>query len=560
MSDPDQEEIRRKRLARLGGVSATNSSPGASQQDTSSQQTSKIDESGKELTLNTTRDDTETGTGEYINQPSSNLNMISPTLSEDINMQAIEECKETATNANCGIPESAASSSPLQGPSVVSTVQRSDSSTAMDVTFTPSSSPPKPLTAGKSNPQLESGQVNNSSTSQKSQSPVLTDFDSGIETMDIDNEQGVQAGKVINATPEDSQATIPSLEIDIPQAQPSTTNKLKDIHPEANNHSSDPSPMERDEQSQDVMTSKNSAEESTQDNSDCHSKNSPEKRKRTSSSATYEITEDHVLGSLQNIFGCRIVSNPDEASQKPDEKSELLLLPECFKLIAEKKQEVLLKLNVNSLPKEENLDYSEIVSDILTEVLTGMTKKIFPSKVTKLGQTQLYNIKEVMFRYLAQCYQDVGVEERNNKRKMTLSQLAEAFSASRKGIVMYSCLVCSGTFETEIQDTSTTSSTPLFEPLLKQTLPSGFLVDMINYATLEFGGGGREIFEPLLRSLVSEARSSNIVENGNYRKAVAVLSELSDISIEKNRPVCQLMTEMTEWLPEEISTGSGKIT
>ena len=83
---------------------------------------------------------------------------------------------------------------------------------------------------------------------------------------------------------------------------------------------------------------------------------------------------------------------------------------------------------------------------------------------------------------------------------------------------------------------------------------------MINYATMEFGGGGKEIFEPLLRSLVSEARSSKIVEFGNYRKAVTALSELSDISIEKNRPVCQLMTEMTEWLPEEISTGSGKIT
>ena len=111
-----------------------------------------------------------------------------------------------------------------------------------------------------------------------------------------------------------------------------------------------------------------------------------------------------------------------------------------------------------------------------------------------------------------------------------------------------------------MQATQTTRSTPLFEPLLKQTLPSGYLVDMINYATMEFGGGGKEIFEPLLRSLVSEARSSNIVESGNYRKAVTALTELSDINIEKNRPVCQLMTEMIEWLPEEISAGSGNIT
>ena len=101
------------------------------------------------------------------------------------------------------------------------------------------------------------------------------------------------------------------------------------------------------------------------------------------------------------------------------------------------------------------------------------------------------------------------------------------------------------------------TSTPIFDPLLKQKLPHGFLIDMINYASLEYGGKGKEIFEPLLRCLVLEARSSNIVELGNYRKALSALTELSDISIEKNRPICQLMTEMKEWLPEEISTGSG---
>ena len=69
----------------------------------------------------------------------------------------------------------------------------------------------------------------------------------------------------------------------------------------------------------------------------------------------------------------------------------------------------------------------------------------------------------------------------------------------------------------------------------------------------------KEIFEPVLRCLVSEVRSSNIVDIGNYRKAVSALSELSEISIEKNRPICQLMTEMTEWLPAEISAGSGNV-
>jgi hypothetical protein len=108
---------------------------------------------------------------------------------------------------------------------------------------------------------------------------------------------------------------------------------------------------------------------------------------------------------------------------------------------------------------------------------------------------------------------------------MSLSSLSNAFAASRNGIVMYTCLVCTGTFtyEREIQGSGTVTSTPIFEPLLKQELPSGFLIDIINYATMEFGNGGKEIFEPLLRCLISEARSSNIVELGNYRKAVSAL-------------------------------------
>ena len=125
---------------------------------------------------------------------------------------------------------------------------------------------------------------------------------------------------------------------------------------------------------------------------------------------------------------------------------------------------------------------------------------------------------------------------------------------------MYACLVCRGTFETDIQFTESFFSTPIFEPLLKQTLPSGFLVELINFVVHQFGDLN-EIFEPLLRNLVREVHSSTVVELGNYQKVVNVLTELCEITVtEKNRPICQLMTEMTEWLPAEIAAGAGNIT
>ena len=551
MSDPDQEEIRRKRLARLGGAPTTSQPQDASSQDLKSLPIDEASDNIKDCSTDQKSDDAVLQQCQSVRVIGSPVAGTPSATTEDVNMQAIDDSKELikheTKDGKC-IDQSG-----IVGESAeTSTVHRSESSTAMDVTFTPSSSPPKPLASGKTNTQLESasGQANNSSTSQKSQSPILTDFDSGIETMDIDNDPSAQAGSGSNPS-NYQQVAIASNDVELAQ-EPSSNLNTESIHAESNNFSPNTCPMERDEQSQENVGSKFNPVENMQE---LPSKNSPEKRKRTSSSATYDISENQVLEILQKIFGCKIFKTEDQESNST--KTEILYLPECSKLITERKEDVLTKLNTVPVPKEQSLDYSEIVSEILTEVLTGMTKNIYPPKVKTVGQTHAYNTKEDMFRYLVECYEDVGKEERNNKKKLSLSSLSNAFAASRNGIIMYTCLVCSGTFETEIQGSATVTSTPIFEPLLKQKLPSGFLIDIINYATMEFGNGGKEIFEPLLRCLISEARSSNIVELGNYRKAVSALCELSDISMEKNRPICQLMTEMPEWLPEEISTGSG---
>ena len=554
MSDPDQEEIRRKRLARLGGATTASPAQDASP-DLKSPHTSGTSDNIKDCSTDKRKDDTVLEQCQSVTVIGTNAAATSSATTEDVNMLAIEESKQsTKHEANDG--KSIDQSAIVEDPAEASTVHRSESSTAMDVTFTPSSSPPKPLASGKTNTQIEtvSGPANNSSTSQKSQSPILTDFDSGIETMDIDNDSSAQAGSGSNPN-NYQQVAVASNDVNLTQEQSSNLN-AESIHAESNNFSSDTCPMERDEQSQEIVGSKCNPVENIQDLQCLPSTNSPEKRKRTSSSATYDISEDQVVEILQKIFGCKILNTEDQEST--DTKTETLYLPECSKLITERK-EAIVKLNADQALKEQNLDYSEIVSEILTEILTGMTKNIYPSRIKSVGKTQSYNTKEDMFKYLVQCYKDVGTEERNNKKKMSLSSLSNAFAASRNGIVMYTCLVCTGTFtyEREIQGSGTVTSTPIFEPLLKQELPSGFLIDIINYATMEFGNGGKEIFEPLLRCLISEARSSNIVELGNYRKAVSALSELSDISIEKNRPMCQVMTEMSEWLPEEISTGSG---
>jgi hypothetical protein len=202
-----------------------------------------------------------------------------------------------------------------------------------------------------------------------------------------------------------------SNDVNLTQEQSPNLN-AESIHAELNTFSSNTCPMERDEQSQEIVVSKCNPVENIQDLQCLPSTNSPEKRKRTSSSATYDISEDQVLEILQKIFGCKILNTEDQEST--DTKTETLYLPECSKLITERKEETIVKLNADQALKEQNLDYSEIVSEILTEILTGMTKNIYPSKIKSVGKTQSYNTKEDMFKYLVQCYKDVGTEERNN--------------------------------------------------------------------------------------------------------------------------------------------------
>ena len=151
MSDPDQEEIRRKRLARLGGA-PINPSQEAASQEQKSHPTDTASDMSKDCSSDVT------GSHEAA---------ASSITTEDINMQVLGEQKESTKHDNNDGQTTLDQTENVQDSVQASTVHRSESSTAMDVTFTPSSSPPKPLATCRTNSQID-GAPNNSSTSQKS--------------------------------------------------------------------------------------------------------------------------------------------------------------------------------------------------------------------------------------------------------------------------------------------------------------------------------------------------------------------------------------------------------
>ena len=79
---------------------------------------------------------------------------------------------------------------------------------------------------------------------------------------------------------------------------------------------------------------------------------------------------------------------------------------------------------------------------------------------------------------------------------------------------------------------------------MDQTLPLGFIVDLINNTFNNSWDEFKTVFSPLIQSLIMEGRESSIVE-ATYTHSLTALKELCEIKIAgNNRPICQLITEL----------------
>merc|ERR1711981_748608 len=106
-----------------------------------------------------------------------------------------------------------------------------------------------------------------------------------------------------------------------------------------------------------------------------------EKRKRTSSSANYEVTDEQVLGTLQTIFAVKL---PKAATSAPDSN---LNLPDTAAFLALKTAE-----NEESCPQD--IDWKELINE--------------------------------MTSYLMQCYARSHQEEKDQKKRATVPPLSDA--------------------------------------------------------------------------------------------------------------------------------------
>ena len=160
----------------------------------------------------------------------------------------------------------------------------------------------------------------------------------------------------------------------------------------------------------------------------------------------------------------------------------------------------------------------------------------------KASVRDVNSLMNEMVSYLVRCYSKVHIEESDHKKRSEVPPLSYALTASRDQAINYTSLVLQGVFDPDVPVPKLPHS-PLYKPLLEGGLPSGFIVDLIK-ATNGDWQDFKTVFTPLLQSLVTEGRSSSIVDT-TYRPSLIALTELCEIKMPgNNRPICQLLSEM----------------
>ncbi|KAG7198729.1 hypothetical protein KM043_001720 [Ampulex compressa] len=161
--------------------------------------------------------------------------------------------------------------------------------------------------------------------------------------------------------------------------------------------------------------------------------------------------------------------------------------------------------------------------------------------------------------YLMDCYSRVAIEERNHPKRSSVPPLSDVLAVLRAQCVQYSSLVLQGLVG--ISETSSTNvyATPLLYPVLSQSLPRGFLHELVvrtHSNPTVFG----KIFTPLLQGLYLSMQQASLVGN-THRRPIEALEELIEIRCGPSgniRPVCRLIVHQVQFLPDIMTSAAGR--
>jgi len=154
----------------------------------------------------------------------------------------------------------------------------------------------------------------------------------------------------------------------------------------------------------------------------------------------------------------------------------------------------------------------------------------------------------VLLNYLLECYIRTSNEQHLiSKVNSTVGLLLDE---ARSQSLSYTASVLQGVFSDG--QSSQTGSSLLLAYMLNRFFPGGFISDFICFLTATDLQAFRQIFEVVLHDL-SRLIYSCSLESDDYIEPLALLSELCELKTNSSRPVCNLITQLVNWLPPAIT-------
>lgn len=273
-------------------------------------------------------------------------------------------------------------------------------------------------------------------------------------------------------------------------------------------------------------------------------------RQRTSSSVT-EVTEEQLQSTALRILNATLDKPSESRMYLPQTGLDLKTTPSLSPrdIVSNALMEVIVQISNGNNPFKD-LIQNPTTDGGDTSSINSLSPSPSPSHSCPIPSLPLKRLDQtddgplnLALNYLMDCYNRVAVEERNHPKRSSIPPLSDVLTEIRAQLVHFTTLLLKGRIIPNEQLYKFGRS-PLLTPVLNQTLPRGFLTELVSrtHTNLNLFSS---VFSPLLQGLYRMMQNASIVGE-EHRIPIQTLFELADIRC-GSRPICTLITRQVNY-------------
>ncbi|XP_026872130.2 ubiquitin conjugation factor E4 B isoform X2 [Electrophorus electricus] len=158
-----------------------------------------------------------------------------------------------------------------------------------------------------------------------------------------------------------------------------------------------------------------------------------------------------------------------------------------------------------------------------------------------------------MLNYLIERFDSVGMEERKAPKMCSQPVASQLLSNIRSQCISHAALVLQGALT---QPRAPLQPSLLVPYMLCRNLPYGFIQELVRMTHQE-DEMFKQIFVPILQGLGLAVKECSF-DSDNFKYPLMALAELCEIKFGKTHPMCNLITSLPLWCPDSLSPGAGR--